>query len=162
GRPERPWGFGAVPGLPYWSGADAGGRRIVQRLERCDGREAVGRQLQLPASGLDERGVPAARVAHVAHPHRPAERVAVPGPGDATDQHAVAPDGLVAQEQRLGIGEVEHHQPAAERRLALAQQRIAAHEAILLEGDGEAEAGLERRVLAADVVAPGAVALLHP
>ena len=43
----------------------------------------------------------------------------------------------------------------------LLQQRIAADEGrLLVEGDGEAEPGLERRVLLADVMAPMAVGLL--
>src|SRR5690606_42020816 len=52
------------------------------------------------------------------------------------------------------------HEPLGRRRLARGQQGVAADER-LVEGAGEAEPGLERRVLVGDVVAPVPVRLLQ-
>ena len=65
------------------------------------------------------------------------------------------------QQERVGAVDREQQQAACEAGVAPRAQRLAAEEAArLVPGDGEAEAGLERRVVGADVVAPVAETLL--
>ena len=62
----------------------------------------------------------------------------------------------------LGVLQDEHHQPSSERLLTLRQQRLAPQERrALVETHREPEPRLERRVLAAEVVAPRAIRLLE-
>ena len=68
--------------------------------------------------------------------------------------------------QRLGILEAELQQPALRPPVAKAEHRVAADEGTkaaigLAAAHGEAEPRLQHMVLAADVVAPMAIALLH-
>ena len=126
------------------------------------GPEALGRDLQLPAPRPHERGVDAVGVGDVAHAHRATERVTVGAGRHPSDENAVAPDGLVAEEEWLGVVEGEHQEAPGR---GLSRWRRSASRPVkvgLLEGDGEGQARLEWGVVAADVVAPGAVALLHP
>src|SRR3989442_520507 len=56
----------------------------------------------------------------------------------------------------------KRHEPAPHAGLALQHERLAADEAAgLVPGDGKLQAGLERCVLVADVVAPVPVRLFH-
>ena len=65
-------------------------------------------------------------------------------------------------QEAIGTLESNRHQPAPQARLALAQQRLESDEAAgLVPGDGELQAGLERGVLIADVVAPVAIGFFH-
>src|SRR5712692_2794159 len=99
---------------------------------------------------------------HPAETDRTTEGVAVGARADATDQHAVAPDGLGMIEQRLGIVEQEHDETSRERAFALGRERLATDEpSALVHSHREAEPGFERRVLAPEIVAPRAIRLLH-
>ena len=135
--------------------------RVVERSERggCRNSGAVHVDLEGALDDLGAGGV--GLTSHVAHAQGAAHRVAVHARGDA-DQDAVAVHGLVVVEQRVWIVEAELHQPSIHPGLALGHQGIVADEATgLVEGHAPREAGVERRVLLGDVVAPVAVGLLH-
>ena len=77
------------------------------------------------------------------------------------DQAAVAVDRLVVQQQRMSAVDSEQQQAAREAGVAPRAKLLAAEEtARLVPCDGETEAGLERRVVGTDVVAPVAEPLL--
>src|SRR5205085_10622896 len=92
--------------------ADASRARIVRRLEVRGRREALEGELELPAPGAHERRVDAVRGGDVAHAHGATERVAVRARGDASGQHTVAVDRLVAEQQRRRVVEREEDQTA--------------------------------------------------
>ena len=98
---------------------------------------------------------------HPAQTDGTADSVAIGARGDAPDERAVTPDRLVVIEQRLRLVEDEDQEPADERLFALGQKRIASRERMtFVEAHREGEPGLERRVLAAEVVTPRAIRLL--
>ena len=72
--------------------------------------------------------VDAVEVGDVSHAHRATERVTVGAGRHPSDEHAVAPDGLVAEQERLGVVEGEHHEAAGEGLVALAEERVASGE----------------------------------
>ena len=123
-------------------GRDLAGDPLAEDLDldRLPGRGALGRQVRVGDRALDRVAVAAAR--HAAD-------------GLAVDAHR-----LGAERDRARVGEHEAAEPAL--RLRPREQRLAADEVALVELDGEAEPGLERRVVGRDVGAPDAVALLEP
>ena len=84
-----------------------------------------------------------------------------PGRDPAYDL-AIAVDRLVAEDVRLRVVQYEHDEPPLQARVSLAQESVASDEVrSLVEGDREPQAGLERRILVSQVMAPGPVPLLH-
>ena len=61
---------------------------------------------------------------------------------------------VVHDERRVLLGEAQQDEPAVEVTFSLTQERLAALEVPLFPVDGEAQSGLERRVVGADVVSP--------
>src|ERR1700733_15291473 len=71
------------------------------------------------------------------------------------DDRAALPDGLVVIQHGFGRFEPKLYQPLEAPGLSLPKQRLAADEAPrLVPFDREAEAGLQRRILIGNVVAP--------
>src|SRR5215813_1008577 len=165
--PPKPPSLGSAPAEPWRSSmarsaTHARRLRVVRRLQVRGRREPLHRDLELPATTPHERRVDAVRMRDVAHPHRATERVTVGAGGDPSHEDTVAVDRLVAEQERLGIVEREHDQAACQGLRALPQQRLASDKPLFLEGHREPQTSLERRVVAAEIVTPGAVALLHP
>lgn len=101
-------------------------------------------------------------MADIAEAKRQAGAEAHVARGRQPDKTAVAIDRLVMQQKRIGTFDGEMHEAFGDTLRLLPAQHILAEEAGLLPGDGKAEAGLERRFLGADIVAPMAIALLQP
>src|SRR5450631_4404019 len=76
------------------------------------------------------------------------------------DDRATLPDGLIVIQHGIGRLELELHQPLEAPGVSLPKQRLAADEAPrFVPPDREAKAGLQRRILIGDVVAPMPVRL---
>ena len=83
--------------------------------------------------------------------------------GRLADNDAVAPDRFVVVEERVGVVERELDETCTQARIALPRQGVAADESFgFVPRDGEPESGFQRSGVRCDVVAPVAVALLHP
>src|SRR5262249_56209113 len=86
-----------------------------------------------------------------------------PDGGEHADTAAVAVNGFLAPCCELRLVEPEQQQPPAHAALALGHERVAPDEPTsLVPGDRERHAGLERRVLRRQLVAPRPIALLQP
>src|SRR5262249_32286203 len=141
--------------------ADPQGLWIVGWRELRQRWHPVARDLDLPAAGRHERVRDTLDVGDVAEAYRPTEGVAVGARGDSAHEGAVPPDRLVVIQKRFRIFQREHGQPPAQRFVAQRAERLAADERRrLVETDREAEARFPRRVLGAEVVAPGPIRFL--
>ena len=93
---------------------------------------------------------------------RALDRVAVAAARHPAEDLAVHPHGLGAERNRARLVEDEAGESPLRRLFLRREERVAPEEVALVELDGEAEAGLERRLVRRDVGAPDAVALLEP
>src|SRR5215468_3244169 len=123
--------------------------------------DAVGPDLDREPGAGEKGRVDALGLRDVAHGDGAAERVAVGRGRRRAHDAAVAPDGLVAQRQGLGIVQDEIDEAPGKRLAAPRDDRLAADEGCgLVEADGEPQPGLERRVVGRELPSPGAVGLL--
>ena len=89
--------------------------------------------------------------------------MAIAAAGEPADAAAVAVDRLAAVQHHRGVVDGEAGEEAGELLRGLRFQRVAAEEGdVLAQLHREAEAGHQRRMVGADVGAPGAVALFEP
>src|SRR5262249_54851760 len=89
------------------------------------------------------------------------DRIAPPRAGEPADLPPVAEDRSPPQQDDRRIGDGESDKALAERLAGLGNDSLAAEEGgVLPQLDRPAEARLQRRVVRADIGAPGAIALL--
>src|SRR5262245_53674444 len=128
---------------------------VIGRPEAPARADAIVADLDLEPGAREEGCVDARRALDVAHGDGAPERMAVGGGGGRAHDGPAEPDGLVAQRQGFRIVQDEVDEPAPERPASLGEQRIAADEGRgLVEPDGEAQPGLERRIVGRELAAP--------
>src|SRR6266850_1810493 len=136
---------------------------IVRRSETRAGRMTLAGDLHLHPRAFEPVRSHALVATYPPEGHAPSEGVPEGRRGDRARGLAVAPDGLVAPGQELGIVEQEADQALGERLALPLEQGLAADElAPLVEAYRPAEPGLERGVVGRQLPSPGAIALLEP
>src|SRR2546430_853750 len=138
-------------------------RGVIEGLQRGPRGNALGGDLHLVSACGDPLGAHrCAAVGEVAETERRTEGMAEHPGGDASDQLIVPPDRLVVIQQAIGALERNRHEsPPHALRAPLAERLETDKAPGLVPGDGELQAGLERCVLVADVVAPVPIRLFH-
>src|SRR6266568_1370873 len=136
---------------------------IVRRPETRAGRMTLAGDLHLYPRAFEPGRAHALVAAYPAEGHAASEGVPEGRRGDGARELAVAPDGLVAPGQELGIVEHEADQALGERLALPLEQGLAAEElAPLVKTYRPAEPRFERGVVGRQLPPPGAVALLEP
>ena len=124
---------------------------------------AFGRHFQLVVSRHDVIAVDAGAVADVTVADIFCDRVTPTAAGQPADPLAVAVDRLAAQQHHRGVGDCEPGEQLVHAGFGLPGERLAAEERhVRFQLHRPAQPGFERRVIGADIGAPGAVAFLQP
>jgi hypothetical protein len=124
---------------------------------------ALARNLDLVIVGADRADHAAVGRIDIAQPARCAERAGVHTRADIAGDACPLPDRFVMIKQGLGRFQQELDEALLEATFLLAEQRVAPDEAAgFVQLDRKAEPGLERGIFIGDVMAPVAIALLHP
>src|SRR5437763_10425383 len=138
-------------------------RRVIEGPHRDPRGHALAGDLHLVSPRGDPLGAHRrAAVGDVAEAERRTDGTTEQPRGDPSDQHVVAPDRLVVIQLAIGALERNRHESPPHALRAPLAERLEADEAPgLVPGDGKLQAGLERCVLVADVVAPVPIRLFH-
>src|SRR5499427_2325409 len=135
---------------------------IVRRPQARPRRGAGAADFDLEGSVAKSALVDTLGLLHVAHGHGPAQAMAIRRGGGGAHDASTAPDRLVAQRIGPGVVEDKIHEPPRHGLSAQGDERVASDEAArLVEAHGEAEPGLQWRVLGGQLAPPRAIGLLH-